>query len=343
VQILVTGAAGFIGHHLVKALLNRGDRVVGIDNLSNYYSVQLKKDRLAINLPHPNFTFSQIDIADYGALTDLATQFNFNVCVNLAAQAGVRHSITHPHSYIGPNLVGFINILEICRHHGIGNLVYASSSSVYGANKQYPFSEMDNIDHPMSLYAATKKANELIAHTYSSLYGLKTTGLRFFTVYGPWGRPDMALFKFTKNIIEGKPIDVYNNGDMLRDFTYVEDIIKGIIRTIDVPATTNPAWSGEHPDPATSYAPFTVYNIGNSKPVALMDFISAIESALGKKAIINYMPLQLGDVPKTYADTHRLKNDLGYQPDTSIASGIARFVDWYTDYFEVLSKEEGIA
>jgi UDP-glucuronate 4-epimerase len=332
-KILVTGAAGFIGFHLSKALLDRGDTVVGLDNLVPYYDVQLKRDRLKMLTGEANFSFVEQDLVDADPLNQLCQTQGFDCFVNLAAQAGVRYSLENPRAYIDANVVGFCNVLEACRHNKINNLVFASSSSVYGANTKYPFSEHDNIDHPVSLYAATKKANELMAHTYASLYGISVTGLRFFTVYGPWGRPDMALFKFTKNMVENKPIDVYNNGDMMRDFTYVDDIVEGIMRVIDHPAKSNPEWSGNEPDPATSYAPYTVYNIGNNQPVQLMDFIHALEKALDKKAQLNFMPLQPGDVPKTYADTTKLQEELGYKPATAIEVGVQRFVDWYRKYY----------
>lgn len=334
-KILVTGAAGFIGFHLCRALLARNDSVIGIDNLNDYYDPQLKKDRLTQLQSSDNFTFHKIDLKDTGDIEALFQAENFDVVVNLAAQAGVRYSLENPMAYINANIVGFMNILEGCRHHKIKHLVYASSSSVYGANKGYPFSEHNNIDHPMSLYAATKKSNELMAHTYSSLYGLPATGLRFFTVYGPWGRPDMALFKFTKNILEKKPIDVYNNGQMVRDFTYVSDIVEGIINVIDHPATENKNWDGLKPDPATSYAPHTVYNIGNNSPVKLMAFIEAIEEKLNIRATKNFMPMQPGDVEKTYADTQKLEQAFGFKPATSIQDGIDAFIDWYLTYYQI--------
>lgn len=336
-HILVTGAAGFIGFHLSKRLLAEGHQVTGLDNLNDYYDPQIKEDRLAQLTPHPQFSFIKADIADREAIPALFTANQFEVVVNLAAQAGVRYSLENPHTYIDANLVGFCNILEGCRHNNIKHLVYASSSSVYGANTKLPFSEHDNIDHPVSLYAATKKANELMAHTYANLYNLPCTGLRFFTVYGPWGRPDMALFKFTKNILEDKPIDVYNNGDMLRDFTYVDDIVEGITRIVEKPAAPNPNWSGDKPDPFSSFSPYRVYNIGNNNPVQLMDFVRAIESALDKKAEINFMGMQAGDVKATYADTSMLAENFDYKPNTSIEDGIAAFVGWYQGYFQTVS------
>lgn len=332
-KILVTGVAGFIGSTLTHGLLARGDSVIGIDNLNNYYDVQLKMDRLAKFNDHPNFKFFKMDIADRDAIENLFRTNQFDVVVNLAAQAGVRYSLENPHAYIDANLNGFCNILEGCRHSKVGHLVYASSSSVYGANTLQPFSEHHNIDHPISLYAATKKANELMAHTYASLYKLPCTGLRFFTVYGPWGRPDMALFKFTKNILAGEPIEVYNHGDMIRDFTYVDDIVTGITHVIDTPAQPNPLWNSDSPDPATSYAPYRIYNIGNSNPVKLSEFIEAIEVALNKKAICIPMPMQPGDVPATFADVSSIMNDFAFKPNTSIQDGINQFVAWYVNYF----------
>ncbi|AJY68479.1 NAD-dependent epimerase [Geobacter sulfurreducens] len=334
-SILVTGAAGFIGFHLTKRLLDRGDRVVGFDNLNDYYDVNLKLDRLRQLEGREGFSFVRASLADRPVLADLFAGQRFDVVVNLAAQAGVRYSITNPHAYVDSNLVGFINILEGCRHHGVKHLVYASSSSVYGANTAMPFSIHHNVDHPVSLYAATKKANELMAHTYSSLYGLPTTGLRFFTVYGPWGRPDMALFLFTKAILEGRPIDVYNFGKMQRDFTYVDDIVEGVTRVMDRTPEPNPAWSGARPDPGTSYAPYRIYNIGNNNPVELLAFIEAIEQNLGITAQKNLLPLQAGDVPATYADVDDLMNDVGFKPATPIGEGIERFVEWYRGYYGV--------
>ena len=362
-RILVTGAAGFIGFHLSKRLLEEGRSVVGIDNLNDYYDVNLKKARLAILKKYDNFTFHKINIANRRAMESLfngllKTQAThervprlkikeppitrhpsrvtgtFDTVVHLAAQAGVRYSITNPYAYIDSNIVGFMNILEGCRHHKIKHLVYASSSSVYGANTKMPFSIHHNIDHPVSLYAATKKANELMAHTYSSLYNIPTTGLRFFTVYGPWGRPDMALFLFTRAILEGKTIDVFSRGNMQRDFTYIDDIIEGVMRVIKKIPRPNKSWSGDNPDPGTSYAPYRVYNIGNNNPVELMTFIRTIEKTLGKKAKKNLLPLQAGDVPATYADVDDLIHDVGFKPATPINEGIKKFVDWYLMYYQ---------
>ena len=334
-KILVTGAAGFIGFHLSQRLLERGDEVVGLDNLNDYYDVTLKKARLEQLLAKPNFRFRFLDLADRVGMAQLFAESSFDKVVNLAAQAGVRYSIKNPHAYVDSNLVGFVNVLEGCRHSNVEHLVFASSSSVYGANQKIPFSVHDNVDHPVSLYAASKKANELMAHTYSSLYGLPTTGLRFFTVYGPWGRPDMALFLFTKAILAGKPIDVFNYGKMKRDFTYIDDIVEGVIRVIDHVAEPNPHWSGQITDPATSYAPYKIYNIGNHQPVELMQFIETLENCLGIKAKKNLLPIQPGDVPSTYADVDALVEDLGFQPNTSIEVGIERFVKWYRSYYRV--------
>ncbi|WP_438296696.1 NAD-dependent epimerase [Sporosarcina sp. FA15] len=333
-KVLVTGAAGFIGFNLSKKLLKLNHSVIGIDNLNDYYEVTLKENRIK-EINDNNFSLHQIDLENRDDLNKVFETEKPDVVINLAAQAGVRYSLENPHAYIDSNIVGFMNILEACRHNGVGQLIYASSSSVYGANTSLPFSTSDNIDHPLSLYAATKKANELMAHTYSSLYGIPTTGLRFFTVYGPWGRPDMALFKFTKNIIEGKPIDVYNNGDMMRDFTFVDDIVEAISRLVEKKAKPNPEWSGKNPDPSSSYAPYKVYNIGNNSPVSLMEFIEAIEEKIGKKAIKNYMPLQAGDVPATYANVEDLYRDIDFRPQTSIKDGVGKFVDWYIDYHKV--------
>lgn len=333
-KVLVTGCAGFIGSHLCRKLLTQGKQVVGIDDLNDYYEVSLKENRLKL-LENEDFSFYKFHIEDRQSLNRVFVKEKPDVVVNLAAQAGVRYSIENPHAYISSNIVGFMNILEECRHNDVKHLIYASSSSVYGANTSLPFSVHDNIDHPLSLYAATKKANELMAHTYSSLYSLPTTGLRFFTVYGPWGRPDMALFKFTKNILDGQPIDVYNNGEMMRDFTYVEDIVESIKRLIEKPAKPDSSWSGEKPDPGTSYAPYKIYNIGNNNPVLLKDFIKAIEQKTGKKAIMNFMPLQDGDVPATYADVADLYNEIDFQPETDIKEGVGKFVDWYVDYYGV--------
>ena len=329
-RVLVTGAAGFIGSTLVKKLLDRGDQVVGIDNLNDYYDVSLKEARLGRLTEKTTFQFMQMDIADRATLAKLFEEGAFDVVVNLAAQAGVRYSIENPAAYIDANLVGFGNILEGCRHSGVGHLVYASSSSVYGSNEDLPFSEKDNVDHPISLYAASKKANELMAHAYAHLYGLPTTGLRFFTVYGPWGRPDMALFKFTRGILDGTPIPVFNNGQMVRDFTYIDDIVEGVMRVIDRPAAKSESRS--QPDRSRS-APWRVYNIGNSHRVQLMDYISALEKALDQKAVLDLMPMQDGDVPATEADVSALGEDFGYRPSIQVDEGIQRFVDWYRAYY----------
>jgi len=332
-KLLVTGAAGFIGFHLSQRLLARGDTVTGLDNLNDYYDVQLKRDRLVQLRERPAFRFAELDLGDRAGLESLFAENRFDAVVNLAAQAGVRYSLTHPHTYIDSNVTGFLHVLEGCRHNGVGHLVYASSSSVYGANTSMPFSVHDNVDHPVSLYAATKKANELMAHTYSSLYGLPTTGLRFFTVYGPWGRPDMALFLFTKAILEDRPIRVFNHGRMQRDFTYVDDIVEGVIRVTDHIPEPNPDWSGAAPDPGTSYAPYKVYNIGNHQPVELLRFIEIIEECLGRQARKEMLPLQAGDVPATYADVDDLVKDVDFKPKTPIETGIHRFIDWYRDYY----------
>lgn len=334
-KILVTGAAGFIGFYTAKYLLNRGDHVVGIDNLNDYYPVELKQSRLDILQEEPNFEFFTMDVADRVAMENLFESNQFDCVVHLAAQAGVRYSLENPHVYMESNITGFLNILEGCRHNKIKHLVYASSSSVYGANTLQPFSEHHNVDHPVSLYAASKKANELMAHSYSSLYGMRTTGLRFFTVYGPWGRPDMAFFKFTKGIINGETIDIYNNGEMERDFSYIDDIVEGIVRAMDNPATENPEWDGNSPDPATSYANYRVFNIGNNNPVKLLDFVTAIENATGVKAKKNFMPIQPGDVVSTCADTSELEKAVGFKPATPIQTGINNFVKWYREYYKV--------
>lgn len=334
-KILVTGAAGFIGFHLSQRLLNRGDEVIGLDNLNNYYDVSLKQARLAQLQSQQLFTFAQLDLADQEGINNLFTTHQFDVVVNLAAQAGVRYSLQNPHAYINSNILGFTNILEGCRHSQVKHLVFASSSSVYGANTKTPFSIHDNVDHPISLYAASKKANELMAHTYSHLYGLPTTGLRFFTVYGPWGRPDMALFLFTKAILSGQPIDVFNYGKMKRDFTYIDDIIEGVVIVTDNIPQGNPHWSGDKPDPGTSKAPYKIYNIGNNNPVELLHFIEVIEDCLGMKAQKNMLPLQPGDVTMTYADVDDLIADVGFKPATPIEVGIRRFIDWYRDYYQV--------
>jgi UDP-glucuronate 4-epimerase len=334
-KILVTGSAGFIGMTTALRLLARGDQVVGLDNLNDYYEVSLKENRLKRLTPHPNFRFVKMDVADRPGMEKLFAEEKFDKVIHLAAQAGVRYSLKNPHAYVDSNIVGFVNILEGCRHSGVKHLVYASSSSVYGGNTKMPFSEHDSVDHPVSLYAATKKANELMAHTYSHLYGLPTTGLRFFTVYGPWGRPDMALFLFTKAILEGRPIDVFNYGKMQRDFTYVDDIVEGVIRVMDRTAEANPAYVPDEADPATSNVPYRVFNIGNHNPVPLMDFIGAIEEALGQTAEKNLLPLQDGDVPATYADTALLGEWVGFAPATPVKEGVARFIAWYRDYYKV--------
>ncbi|MGZ8094780.1 MAG: NAD-dependent epimerase [Methylosarcina sp.] len=334
-KILVTGAAGFIGSQLSIRLLERGDEVVGIDNLNDYYDVNLKLARLNRLRQYERFKFIRMEIADRPSMEQFFVQEQFQRVVHLAAQAGVRYSLTNPHAYIESNIVGFINILEGCRHNKVEHLIYASSSSVYGANTKMPFSVHDNVDHPVSLYAASKKANELMAHSYSHLFHLPTTGLRFFTVYGPWGRPDMSLFQFTRNILEGKPIDVFNYGNHRRDFTYIDDIVEGITRVLDKPAQGNLNWSGHHPDPGTSKAPYRVYNIGCHRPVHLLTFIEILEKCLGKKAIKNMLPLQNGDVPDTYADVTDLVEDLDYTPATLLEEGIRNFVLWYKDYYQV--------
>ena len=333
-KILVTGAAGFIGFHTAKQLLERGDTVVGLDNFNDYYDVDLKNARAAIIGAYPNFKMARLDLNDRDGLERLFRDEGFEKVIHLAAQAGVRYSIENPHSYIDSNIVGTLHILEGCRHNDVQHLVYASSSSVYGANTAMPFSIHQNVDHPLALYGVTKKANELMAHSYSSLYGLPTTGLRFFTVYGPFGRPDMALFIFTRNIIEGKPIDVFNYGNHKRDFTFVDDIVEGVIRTMDHTAEVNPDWDAGNPDPGTSNAPYRLYNIGNQQPIELMRYIEVLEDCLGKKAEKNLLPLQPGDVPDTFADTEDLVQDVGYQPDTPIEAGVRKFVDWYLEYYQ---------
>lgn len=333
-KVLVTGAAGFIGSDLSLRLLERGDEVIGIDNLNDYYEISLKQARLERTLAYDNFTDLRVDIADREAMADIFKQHQPQRVVNLAAQAGVRYSLENPLAYVDTNLLGFANILEGCRHNGVEHLVYASSSSVYGANTHMPYSVHDNVDHPYSLYAATKKSNELMAHTYSHLYNIPTTGLRFFTVYGPWGRPDMAPIKFSHKIMAGEPIDVYNFGKHRRDFTYIDDIVEGVIRTLDHIAQPNPDWNGKHPDPSTSHAPYRLYNIGNNDTVELMHFIKLLEQNLGKEAQMNMLPLQPGDVPATYADVEGLVKDVGYKPDTSVEVGIANFVKWYQDYYK---------
>ncbi len=334
-KILVTGAAGFIGMHVAMRLLERGDRVIGLDNLNDYYDVSLKYSRLERLASFSTFTFAKLDLADRPGLERLFAEERFSRVVHLAAQAGVRYSLENPHAYIDSNIAGFMNILECCRHQGIEHLVYASSSSVYGANGRMPFSVHHNVDHPVSLYAATKKANELMAHTYAHLFGLPTTGLRFFTVYGPWGRPDMALFLFTRAILEGKSIDVYNHGRMQRDFTYIDDITAGVVRVLDRIPAPNPAWDGENPDPGTSRAPYRIYNIGNNNPVELLTFIETLEGALGLKSSKNFLTLQPGDVPATCADVDDLMLDVGFKPSTPVREGIQRFVSWYREYYGV--------
>lgn len=334
-KVLVTGAAGFIGSNLALSLLERGDTVIGIDNHNDYYDPAIKEARLARHANHPNYTHLRIDIADRKAMEECFAAHQPQRVVNLAAQAGVRYSIENPLAYINSNIVGFAHILEGCRHHGIEHLVYASSSSVYGANTTMPFSVHHNVDHPLSLYAASKKSNELMAHTYSHLYGLPTTGLRFFTVYGPWGRPDMALFKFTKAILGGEKIQVFNFGKHRRDFTYIDDIVKGVIRVLDCPASPKPDWNSASPDPGSSKAPWRVHNIGNNSPVDLMDYIAALEKALDRKADMEMLPLQPGDVPDTYADVTDLVQQFDYKPITSVEQGVAKFVAWYRDHFSV--------
>jgi UDP-glucuronate 4-epimerase len=333
-KILVTGAAGFIGMHACHRLLDRGDEVVGIDNLNDYYDVRLKESRLRQLRQYSNFTFEKVEIADSYAVGRLFAQHTPQRVVHLAAQAGVRYSLTNPQAYVQSNLLGFTNILEVCRNNSIEHLVYASSSSVYGGNTKMPFSEHDNVDHPLSMYAATKKANELMAHTYSHLFGLPTTGLRFFTVYGPWGRPDMALFIFTKSILEGTPIDVFNHGNMVRDFTYIDDIVEGLLRLLDKPAEPNPAFDATNPDPASSNAPYRVFNIGNSQPIPLLNYIEAVEAVTGKVAVVNFLPFQPGDVQATAANVDELNAWVGYRPNTDVKAGVAKFVEWYLNYYE---------
>lgn len=331
-SILVTGAAGFIGFHLTKRLLAEGHHVIGIDNLNHYYDVRLKNERLKILEGNPYFRFYKLDLANLDSLNKLFENHTFNIVINLAAQAGVRYSLQNPLSYVQSNLVGFLNILEACRHHHIKHFIYASSSSVYGANTKIPFSTTDIADHPVSLYAATKRANELMAHTYSHLYQIPTTGLRFFTVYGPWGRPDMAYYTFTRDIIEGRPIQVFNHGDMKRDFTFIDDIVEGIIQLLDKPPKPTQNWDRENPDPGTSFAPYKLYNIGNHNPVKLIDFIHILEKLIGKKAKIDLHPMQPGDVKETYADITNLQKDTGYKPTTPLETGLTHFVDWYKQY-----------
>jgi UDP-glucuronate 4-epimerase len=333
VKLLLTGAAGFIGFHAARALLERGDEVIGLDNLNAYYDPKLKAARLAILEREANFRFAQLDISDRAAMHEVFEREGFQRVVHLAAQAGVRHSIDNPHVYVQSNVTGFLHVLEGCRHHRIEHLVYASTSSVYGANTRMPFSERQNVDHPLTLYAATKKANELMAHSYSSLYGLPTTGLRFFTVYGPWGRPDMALFLFTKNILAGKPIEVFNEGHHQRDFTYIDDVVKGVVAALDHVAQPDAAWNSEAPDPSTSYAPYRVYNIGNQRPVTLLRYIEVLEQCLGRKAQKKLVPMQPGDVADTWADTQALAREAGYRPGMGLEEGVKRFVEWYLDYY----------
>jgi UDP-glucuronate 4-epimerase len=332
-KILVTGAAGFIGYHVSESLLRRGDEVIGLDNLNDYYDVSLKEARLARLTPQAGFSFVRGDIADRQTVEHLFSERKPQRVVHLAAQAGVRYSLTNPHAYTESNITGFLNILEACRHNDVEHLVFASSSSVYGANERQPFSEHDNVDHPVSLYAATKKANELMAHTYAHLFGLPVTGLRFFTVYGPWGRPDMALFKFTRGILAGEPIPVYNEGRMVRDFTYIDDIVEGVVRALDQTAESDPSWSGAAPDPARSRAPYRVFNIGNNNPVELLRYIEVLERALGKKATLELLPIQPGDVPSTSADVSELERAVGFRPRTTVDEGIRRFVEWYRQFY----------
>jgi len=335
VKILVTGAAGFIGSAVAHRLLDRGDEVIGIDNLNNYYDVRLKQARLDRLNARAGFRHIQLNIVARKEMAEIFAAEQFDAVMHLGAQAGVRYSMENPSAYIDSNIVGFNNVLEGCRHSGVGHLVYASSSSVYGANTRLPFSEHDNVDHPVSLYAATKKANELMAHSYAHLYSIPCTGLRFFTVYGPWGRPDMAFFKFTAGIVAGRPIQVFNRGEMVRDFTYVDDIVEGVVRVIDLPAQPRPDWSGDHPDPATSSAPWRIFNIGNSQPVNLLRYIEVIEQCLGRKAIVELLPMQPGDVQATVADVSSLQEATGFRPDTSVETGIANFIDWYKDYYQI--------
>jgi UDP-glucuronate 4-epimerase len=338
VKLLVTGAAGFIGFHTAKLLLERGDEVVGLDNLNNYYDPALKEARLEILRSFKKFRFVKADLADRGAMQPLFRAERFQRVVHLAAQAGVRYSLENPHAYVHSNIVGFLEVIEGCRHTQVEHLVYASTSSVYGANTQMPFAESQGVDHPLTLYAATKRSNELMAHSYSSLYALPTTGLRFFTVYGPWGRPDMALFLFTKNILAGLPIDVYNGGDHRRDFTYVDDIVKGVVAAVDHVARPDPDWDSDHPNPCTSNAPFRIYNIGNQTPVPLMRYIDVLERSLGKKALKNMLPMQLGDLADTWADVETLAREVGYRPSTDLETGVKHFVEWYLAYYHPQSS-----
>ncbi len=334
-MIVVTGAAGFIGFHVAQRLLDRGDSVLGIDNLNDYYDPALKKARLQILQGQRGFTFEKIDIAETSAMTRVFAKYKPSRVVHLAAQAGVRYSLENPHAYVDSNVKGFLNVLEACRHGNIEHLVYASTSSIYGANTRQPYSEHASVDHPLTLYAATKKANEVMAHSYAHLFRLPCTGLRFFTVYGPWGRPDMALFRFTKGILAGEPIPVYNEGRMVRDFTYIDDIAEGVVRVLDRPAQPDPAWRGDDPDPATSNAPYRIYNIGNNQPVELLRYIAALEHALGRKAKLDLLPMQPGDVPSTMADVSELEAAIGFRPKTSVEDGIAKFVAWYRDFYRV--------
>jgi UDP-glucuronate 4-epimerase len=338
VKLLVTGAAGFIGFHTARLLLERGDEVVGLDNLNAYYDPALKQARLGILTDYPQFRFVKIDIADRGAMEALFRAEKFQRVVHLAAQAGVRYSIENPNAYVHSNITGFLQVIEGCRRTQVEHLVYASTSSVYGANTHLPFSERQGVDHPLTLYAATKRSNELMAHSYSSLYGLPTTGLRFFTVYGPWGRPDMALFLFTKNILAGLPIDVFNDGHHQRDFTYVDDIVKGMLAAVDHVATPDPAWDSDHPNPGSSDVPYRIYNIGNQTPVSLLRYIEVLERCLGKKAQKNLLPMQLGDLPDTWADVQALSRDVGYRPGTALESGVKQFVEWYLAYYHPQSS-----
>ncbi|MFE4242172.1 NAD-dependent epimerase [Peribacillus butanolivorans] len=332
-KILVTGAAGFIGFHLTKRLLAQDINVIGVDNMNGYYDVLLKNDRLKILEKNPNFEFYKMDISNKEKLNQIFKDRTIQIVINLAAQAGVRYSIDNPDSYVNSNLVGFVNILEACRQYNVEHLIYASSSSVYGANTNIPFSTKDSVDHPVSLYAATKKSNELMAHTYSHLFNIPTTGLRFFTVYGPWGRPDMAYYSFTRNIMEENTIRVFNNGDMRRDFTYIDDIVEGIIRLLDNPPIYNETWDRANPDPSSSYAPYKIYNIGNNNPIKLMDFINTLENLIGKKARIEFLPMQPGDVKETYADISDLQADVGFYPATTVEEGLTQFVNWYNKYY----------
>lgn len=332
-SILVTGAAGFIGFHLSLRLLGEGYQVIGVDNLNDYYDVLLKKERLNILQKEPGFQFFKIDLANGELVNSIFDDHSIDIVINLAAQAGVRYSITHPHSYVHSNVLGFLNILEACRHYHVAHLIYASSSSVYGANMKIPFSTKDSVDHPVSIYAASKKANELMAHTYSHLYNIPATGLRFFTVYGPWGRPDMAYYSFTRDIIEGKKIKVFNHGDMSRDFTYIDDIVEGIIRLLHKPPKPDSRWDRKKPDPSSSYAPHKIYNIGNHNPIKLKDFINILETLIGKKAIIEYLPMQPGDVQRTFADISDLQIDIGFSPSTQLEEGLGLFVEWYKRFY----------